>query len=144
MVNMEPITGDRLVASVVCKVIPWLLDPSYDPKTLINWCQGYNLPPIGHNDDPYLWIYRAVEYVKKELARRIAVFLDEKPDIHRPGDRPGEVLYNLLMLSAALNCPDILYKPLKRMKERKVLPGDWLGVPLAAVLDDALCANQPD
>ncbi len=42
----------------------------------------------------------------------------QQPDINRPGDRPDQVLYNLLWLCARPGDRDRLGPPLKRMYER--------------------------
>ena len=72
------------------------------------------------------------------------MLLKEKPDLKRPGKRPDQVLYNLLMMSASLSCPDELADPLFEMLQRGKLQGKWRGVELRTALKAALMSNQKD
>jgi hypothetical protein len=117
---------------------------------LIDWLQGYELPPVGHEDEPFMWILRGLPeaderyWAESQLAIRVAQFLVEKPDQERPGDHPDQVLYNLLMLCAGLSCPDQLADLLYQLFERRQLSGQWRGVDLRDALTAALISNQID
>jgi hypothetical protein len=128
----------------------WIDGAELDVSQLTRWLQGYDLPPVGHAEEPYLWILYALGLVDErfqretELAGTAAVLLDAMPDVRPQGKRPNQLLYNLLMLSAGLSCPDQLSEPLQRMLLRARLSGDWLGVDLREALRAALAENQVD
>jgi hypothetical protein len=129
----------------------WLAREDWKPEQLLDWLQGYGLPPVGHDDDPFLWVLRGLPEADERhpaetaLANRVAKVLDEvKPDVTQPGDRPDELLYNLFMLCAGLSCPDQLADPLYEVFKRRKLKGEWLGVDVRDALGAALTSNQLD
>jgi hypothetical protein len=105
---------------------------------------------VGQDDEPYLWLLRGLPEAderyaaEKKFASRLAVFLREKPDVKRPGKRPDQVLYNLLMLCAGLSCADELADPLYEVFERGQLKGTWRGVDVRSALKPGLFSNQRD
>ena len=135
------------VNSLLCQ---WLDQDKYQSQQLVDWLQGYGLPPLGHDDDPFQWLLRGVEIaddryqVESSLAERAARLLEEEPEVKRPGTRPDQLLYNLFMLSAGLSCPDQLADPLYAVFERQALKGSWLGIDVREALTDALISNQLD
>src|SRR5690349_4207802 len=112
----------------------WLFSNDWTTTQLVDWFQGYDLPALGHDEEPYFWLLRSIPegsnryQTEKAVAVRIAVLLKEQPDLKLPGKRPNQVLYNALMMSAGLSCPDELAEPLSEMLERKELHGNWRGV----------------
>lgn len=131
-------------------VIPWLQCEEWQPQQLIDWLQGYGLPPVGHEDSPYQWILRGLPLgaerhrAEQTLALRAAQLLDGQPDVKPVGTRPNEVLYNLLYLCAGLSCPDQLAEPLYAIFRRNKLSGQWFGEDLRSCLRSALIENQID
>ena len=128
----------------------WLQDKAWESKVLVRWLQGYDLPPVGTADEPYLWLLRGLPLgrnrrpAESELARRIAKILAGHPDEGGAGDRPEQVLFNLLKLCAGLSCPDELADLLYAMYQRGKLAGEWLGQDLRDALIGALVTNQID
>lgn len=147
---MDELKEDKLVQRMRRLLGEWLAREDWEPQQLIDWLQGYGLPPFGHDDDPFLWLLRGLPAgderysAETKLASRVAAVLEEQPDVKCPGDRPDELLYNLFMLCAGLGCPDQLSEPLYCVFERGQLKGEWLGVDLRGVLRDALISNPLD
>jgi len=131
-------------------VMDWLAKKDWDTSQLIDWLQGYDLPLFGDSDEPYLWLLRGVPEADErypaetEFASRVAALIDERPDVERRGKRPDQLLFNLFMLSAGLNCADQLADPLVSVFERAQLKGKWRGIDLRTALKTALIANQKD
>jgi hypothetical protein len=129
-------------------LLPWLSHPSTEP--LEDWLQGYGLPPVGHDEEPYIWLLRGLPRGKgrhdaeQELSSQLARVLQREPDRHRPGRRPEQMLYNLLMLCAGLSTSTELAEPLDAMFQREVLAGHWQGHDVRDALLLALIHNQPD
>jgi hypothetical protein len=120
---------------------------------LLDWLKGYELPAVGHTEEPYVWMLRALSFSddvrRRELARRVALLLDGE----RPHERLGEslydddFLYNLLYLCAGLRCREELGAPLRRVydffAEGGALPAGGR-YDLRGALRDALITNQTD
>src|SRR6185436_16423106 len=128
----------------------WFENPESGSEELINWLQGYDLPVSESGEEPYLWVLRGLPLTReraearRRLANRVGSALKEQPDVHRPGRRPAQVLYNLLMLAAELACPEELAEPVYMMYERSRLSGSYLGLDLWNALRSALAENQLD
>jgi len=128
----------------------WLARPDWTLEEAHHWLQGHSLPPVGHDEDAYVWILRGLLLAEErgeaeaEMARRMAAVLGERPDLARPGLRPEELLFNLLMVCAGLGFPEHLGGPLLDLYERRELRGDWMGVDLRVALTAALIPNQLD
>jgi hypothetical protein len=147
---MDELTNGGPVGWMRSMLAEWLQQTHWEPQQMIDWLQGYKLPPVGHDDEPFLWLLRGLPVAdelcsaKRELATRAAKVLADKPDETRPGTRPDEVLYNLFMLCAGLSCPDQLADPLYEVFQRRFLKGKWLGVDVRDALQSALISNQLD
>lgn len=129
----------------------WLEDRDWQQEKLIDWMQGYEIPALTAEDDPeYLCLLRALpngeqpSKLTHELASRVGWILEARPDEQRPGRRPEQVLYNLLMLAGTLRCPEELARPLQQMLDRGKLAGEWQGINLVRCLRAALLANRPE
>lgn len=131
-------------------LVRWIDSQPEHTAQLIAWLQGYDFPPVGHDDEPYLWLLRALArcrnryHYESALAQHAARLVDAAPDTNPVGTRPAQYLYNLLMLCAGLSCPDHLTEPLSRMYNRRQLTGVWQGIKLADALGSALTENQLD
>jgi len=147
---MDEIRGNESVVRMRTIVQGWLASEDWTTTQLIDWFQGYNLPAVGHDEEPYLWLLRGVpeaderHAAEKKFTGRAAMLLKEKPDVKRPGKRPDQALYNLFMLCAGLSCPDELADPLFRVFERRQLKGKWRGIDIRSALKSALISNQKD
>src|SRR6185503_11521173 len=145
----RPIEGDPIswMRELVAR---WLGDDQAGPGLLVRWLQGYGLPPVGHDEEPYLWLLRGIppgadrDNVEEAFANRVAKLLDEKPDETRLGERPDQLLYNLYHLCAGLQRPDELGERLYAVFTRGKLKGEWRGVDLRYALLGALISNQVD
>jgi hypothetical protein len=129
-------------------LVNWLHHEDWQGEQLIRWSQYYDFPPVGHDEEPYKWLLRALhpgeKALKAKLAQRLAAVLEARPDVKRPGKRPEQVLYNLLLLSAGLKQPEQLAEPLFQILKRRTLDGQWSGVQLRSCLRAALIENQID
>ena len=150
MTEPEVVKTDQLIRRMSAALGAWLRQENWQPQQLIDWLEGHKLPRVGYDDEPYVWILRGLPlgddryWADTRLARRVAVVLKGEPDVKKPGKRPEQVLFNLLMLCAGLNCPDELNKPLKEVLKRRILKGEWLKVDLRYALQVALTWNQLD
>lgn len=128
----------------------WADQEGFDLQTLVDWLQGTGLPAVGHDEEPFVWLLRGLptganrHAVSEKLAEGIARLLGQRPDVERIGDRPEQLLYNLLEVATHLNYPDQLASPLHELFRRKRLNGSWAGVDLRHVLRSALISNQRD
>jgi hypothetical protein len=146
--------GMTLTQQVADRIKEWLDGPR-PSWALVDWLEGYNLPAVGPDEDPYIWLRRGLnelsDGLQKEFVVHLCHFIDERPDVDRPGDRPDEVLSNLLWLCARLCLKDrsLLGPALVRMYERakrgEGLKGEtFRGLDLRDPLLLALIANQHD
>lgn len=128
----------------------WLQAPDWTMADLINWLEGNSLPPVGYDDEPFIWLLRGIMVtdsryeVERELSTRLRLLLSEQPDVNQFGDRPSQVIYNLLMMCAGLSFAEVFADELYEIFERRQLDGNWLGVDLRMALRDALVSNQRD
>jgi hypothetical protein len=128
----------------------WLSQQSWEVQELVDWLQGYTLPPVGQDEEPFVWILRGVTLnddrykAESELAFRLARFIETEPGSIQLGKRPNQVLYNLFMLCAGLSYPKVLGESLYAIYEKRSLEGEWLGVDLRDALLMALVSNQID
>jgi hypothetical protein len=128
----------------------WLDSVDSGPWQLARWLQGYDLPALGGGDEPYVSLLYALPVggdrhpYETRLAERAASLINDEPDVHRPGDMPERLIYNLLSLCSGLHAPDLLADPLYAMHERRALRGQWMGVELCDALLSALVPNQAD
>jgi hypothetical protein len=144
----------ELTREMADRLKAWLDGPG-GSGPLVEWLQGYDLPPVGYADEPYLWLLRGIRAIGPELSskqdgqtydhlfcKQVAGLLDDRPDRDRPGDNPERVLYNLFRLCAGLRCPACLAEGLRAILEAKQLSGSWFGVDLRSTLRSALVENQ--
>jgi hypothetical protein len=126
----------------------WLGQSAWSSRPLIDWLQGYDLPPGGNEDEPYSFVTQECARLdpaqRRSFLERVAALLMEEPDVTRPGTRPNQVLYNLLLLCASLPDGTRLGPGLCSIYTRGRLRGKWLGVNLRDALCSALIANQVD
>src|SRR5215213_708177 len=143
-------TRHRHVERVGSALEEWLARPDWTLGEAHDWLQGHRLPPVGHDEDAFVWMLRGLlcaddrGEAEAETARRLARVLGERPDVTRPGLRPDELLYNLFMLCAGLGFPEVLGEPLLAVYERRELSGRWMGTDLRVALTAALIPNQVD
>ena len=127
----------------------WLESTPCTAARLADWLQGYDIPPVGHDDEPYLWLLRALPAGEKQRpsAARVAAALADlllqissksMPNI----DRPSQLLYNALMLAAGLNEPEMLSAPIHTIATYGAVSGEWLGIELTDALRTSLIYNQ--
>ncbi len=123
-------------------------------STLSDWLRGYELPAVGHAEEPYVWMLRALSFsddsARRELARRAALLLDDgRPHEGLRGRGDEDLLYNLLYLCAGLRCREELSEPLYRVYDffardgARAFPADSR-YDLRGALRDALIPNQTD
>jgi hypothetical protein len=128
----------------------WLNQQKWELQELIDWLQGYMLPPVGYDEEPFVWMLRGLILTddrykaESEMAVRLAKFIESAPESTQLGNRPDQVLYNCFMLCAGLSYPKILGRPLYTVYERRSVKGEWLGVELRDALQLALVTNQID
>lgn len=141
---------DTTVGAISRLLDEWLSRKQWQPIELIRLLVGDDLPAVGPGEEPYVWILRGLgtgaDGAEREagLAARMGEFIDQKPEVELPGPRPEQMLFNLLSLCAAMNRPDELAAPLRRMMKRAALSGEWDGFSLKSELRAALASNQAD
>lgn len=145
---LAALKADKQINHLRRSLEAWLKSKEWTMKELLEWLQGYRLPPVGYDYEVYVWMTRALltsnkrEKMERELAARLASLLETRPDVHRLGDRPEEVLYNLFMLCAEMRQKKILGRPLYELYKRHKLKGEWHGLSLRSALRTALIYNQ--
>jgi hypothetical protein len=133
------------------RVGSWLAQADRSPDELLDLLEGAGLPPVGQDEEPYVWLLRALPEEEPErnaaaarLAATAATLLQRRPDVELPARMPESVLYNLLLVCAGLHRPQELAEPLFAVWKRMALAGRWLGLDLRAALSAALASNQID
>src|SRR5882724_1428367 len=125
----------------------WVNQEPANLARLVQWLEGYSWP-VMDSSEPYLRLLHGFRRLDPSIADkfvlRVVEFLSGHPEEKRAGDRPNEVLYNLLRLCGGMNRPDRLAAPLQAMLLRHELTGDFEGANLRAALRDALVRNQTD
>ena len=129
---------------------PWVEDPNRDHAQLMRWLSGSDLPPVGHDEEPYVWLLRAIPRgaerprFEARLAECAGQLLEEAGQFRLTSE--GEkILYNLLALCAGLRGRDHLAAPLLRVLHEDQLDSVYYGVhPLNSLLRPALIYNQRD
>lgn len=117
---------------------------------LEGWLQGLGLPALNDDQEPYVWILRALDRVQeraaleRKLAHGLAEILEKKPDLDPLGEAPDQLLYNALNLAAGLACSDELWEPLLDILDREELSGGYRGIEHRGSLSSALAQNQGD
>jgi hypothetical protein len=129
----------------------YLAEEERSPEPLLHLLEGRGLPPVGDQEEPYIWLLRGLperksshQIARRRLADTLAAILDREPDIQPLGRIPERLLYNLLLLSSSLRCPRELAGSLLQIWYRSQLQGRWQGLDLRVALMDALTANQID
>jgi hypothetical protein len=128
----------------------WLKQDEPPLAPLCDWLQGYDVPPAGHDLEPFEWILRGIppgpERHPSEihLGRAIARLLAPGPHEIPALDRPEEVTYNALKLAAAIGPQRELGCALRELLHAESLSGEWHGADLRRCLLDALIENQFD
>jgi hypothetical protein len=149
----ERISEDLIVSRLRKKLEAWLNKGTWAQKKLLDWLKGYELPAIGHAEEPCIWLLRALlnsdKSYQQEMAHRLAIFMnDEKPYHYINGKYDEEFLSNLFYLCSGLRCPNELFEPLykafdfcERSKEKQMLfAGSRYN--LSGALREALINNQ--
>lgn len=138
------------VSWVQAAIQPWIDDPARDTTQLERWLCGRDFPPVGPEEEPYIWLLRAIPRgaarpsFETELTRS-AVALVERASELRETPEGEQVLYNLLGLCAGLRGRDYLARPLLRLLETGALDGlSYRFNPLNSMLLPALTYNQRD
>ena len=145
-----------LVARLRKRLEAWLDRKNWKTAKLLDWLKGYELPAVGHDEEPYVWLLRALsrsdESHRREMALRLAHLLNEKrPYQHVNGEYDDEFLYNLFYLCSGLRRRDELGEPLYQVykffneNERgQALLSERSRYNLSGALRDALIMNQVD
>ena len=89
------------------KMVSWLQQREWDGTELINWLQGYDLPPVGDEVPPHEWLTTAAKGLSlvliDELKKRVANVYGRKDRlVGTIIGRPKDFLYNLERLCSAL------------------------------------------
>ncbi len=82
-------------------VLPYLDGAEPDPARMTAWLSGEGLPPVGDEEDPYLWIARALPKSDAKTRNAIVGVLDKLLNavFHRPAP-DNRYIVNLLRLTA--------------------------------------------
>lgn len=151
----ETISREPLIVLRLRKRLEAWLRKTGTRAKLLDWLKGYELPAVGHTEEPYVWMLRALSFseafYRRELARRIALLIEKDRPHERLGDDyDDELLYNLLYLCAGLRCREELGEPLRgvydffsRADGARALPIEGR-YDLRGALRDAIIPNQID
>jgi hypothetical protein len=142
-----------VVSGVRNKLEAWLNKTKWTQAKLLDWLMGYELPAIGHTEEPYVWLLRALansdETHRERMAGRLAAFLDAEAPYQRTEKYDDEFLYNLFYLCSGLQQPAALSQPLYRAahffehhQDKRLLLSNNNRYNLIGALRDALIANQ--
>lgn len=125
----------------------WLTKSDWRVEELENWLLGYYLPPVGHTDPPYVWIYRGLVLAEQrgkaefEMALRLAGLLRTFAVSH---EKASNVLRNLLSLCSCITSSDILGEPLWELCQSYMNSNEELDPELRIALTSAVISNQSD
>ena len=121
---------------------------------LARWLRGLDLPAVGHDEEPYVWLYRGLIVIpdpdlRDRVTQAAAQLLTELPlsEIGAYGELKQLLgLLDLCTLLAALDLrvPTKLAGPLRALLDPPRFASDAWGGQLSASLRRALAANQPD
>jgi hypothetical protein len=147
--RVEPLQGDSPLSSISQKLIDWLSKETWTTQEFVGWLLGYEFPPFGDDDEPYVLILLAIEVgkdgkriLKDELAKRTTELINRKPDVKGFSKHKimnDKLLYNLLLLAACIKRSRILAGPLTNMRIRgKLSKRNYLAISLSWRLDDAI------
>src|ERR1051326_8512180 len=97
----------------------WLNKDQWTFQELRRWLKGYELPSLGYESEPYVWILRSLPksaIYRQKLANRIAKFLEQTQAHATPSqDYNDSFFYNLLHVCAGLGCKKELGKQLSKL-----------------------------
>jgi hypothetical protein len=146
---------DQTLLWIHNKLTNWLDSNNYSHEMMISWLKGYELPPVGHEEEPYVWIFHALSGASKDtcrqFARYISKFLEEiNWETGLADKRSDKILYNLFCICSGLHFPKETGKPLwnifdffERNKEkREILASKKYN--LNGAFRGALISNQYD
>jgi len=93
------------------KLVTWLADTEGEKARLLDWLQGYDLPPVGDELAPYEWLLlgligEAVE-LRGELYARAAWIKVHLQSYMRYAKRPADLRANLDQLLEKLSAPAV-------------------------------------
>ena len=126
----------------------------WNPEDVLFWMKGQGLPPVGHSEEFYIWLWRGIEQFGEEakekitgdFARKLAECRQGIHDILMQSERPerfekvenyrGQVAANLWTLMALLRQPSHLGPVVDDAVAR--LPGTWLSKKTGIERDDNL------
>jgi|GEM_PF-6240766 len=152
VVGIEEGEASEDVLTMRAALLQYLESNSTTGGKFLEWLQGH-LPISSSSEEPYVWILRGLPTtgVEREIARCklgqwVARFLDNEPEIHRPGQRPDQIIHNLLMLAASLAPLPELISSLNCLFNRLVdnpaaLDREYRGFSMAASLRTAMVEN---
>jgi hypothetical protein len=134
----------------------WLNKDQWTFQDLRRWVKGHELPSLGYETEPYVWILRSLPDSanhRHELANRIASFLKQSQAHPIPNQEFNDsFFYNLLHICAGLGCRQELGRPLRDLysfftshnNEREVFFSERRPYNLNNAFREALITNQID
>ncbi len=131
--------------------INWLGKVPACNSELLDWCY-YGFGRGRGSDETHIQLISALPIggdsylLRKKLAERIATVLQHWPDLSFPypgyETAPAFLIYQLLSLASQLNCPDILFETLWRVRTTLLDKAKCLPPPADIALTKALIHNQ--
>jgi hypothetical protein len=149
------------IAGLRRKLERWLDKKNSTHEELLGWMQGYELPALGHEEEPYIWLLRALAHSdqprRDQMTRRVAALLREKKpyELASKSDEPlydDDFSYNLFRFCSSLPNAAELAGPLDEAEaflrrqfaedRARFERGRWYQ--LRGALREALIFNQRD
>lgn len=139
---------DKTVSAFSRYVANWLHAAQDNPDQLVRWLQGFDLPPVGHMEEPYTWILRGLpdDDVEAEvpLANVLGTLLANFGHQLNSVPLADDFATNLFYLCANVSAPDVLCSGLRAVLEKLETNSIVLGPRSRSALLDALIVNQVD
>lgn len=138
------------VENLRARIATWLSGSG--DEFLFDILQGFGLPPLGHEDEPYLWLLRALPdddrlVYEAEIGARLGRLIHPGA-LHAltSASLPDKLVFNLLHLAAGLALPERLTEPVDLLINSKhpILRSDYLGIRARDSLRLAAIYNQID
>jgi hypothetical protein len=145
--------------SLTQKLTTWLSNENWDHRELEDWLVGYELPALGYDEEPYVWILQALNRAPKtsrrKLEDRLLAYLFAEPVLnYLAANLKDKFAYNLFYLIAGVEYNPqlaeqlkgifLLLKDLKATNLELHLFGPKQFYDIAGAFREALIAHQTD
>lgn len=115
----------------------------------IRWLEGYDLPPVNPEEEPFRWLLRGLPLgaerprIRRKFSELIVELCQKRVDVDPPSPRPDDFLFSFFSFAGGLDDPQLLAGPLSTVYER-LIERNHLNVEVRDALTGALVRNQKD